>query len=442
MMGKHLIYAFYIFAGLLIISPQLVTTSTQAYPTKNNPTTENVTISFRNESDLSTLPTVNTNYTSLEQLTVSSPAIKLVNGEKNIVSTTASTTSVSLSTNIALTSHGNFTESEDTKETIFLASTSPATTTTTGTKETTFLASSSPAPTTTTDNSVSEPEKKSDYSWVVIIIIVILIAVILLILIVCLVKNKDRRYSFDLYHKSPEDAGIPLNTVEGEGTAAQISADDIKEKKPVDNETKLPTDSTTAVNVVQVEKLEAAPADIEIPLDNAEEGNQKKEHDQCSLDLSEACLLSDMEKVTKAKKAKNEDDNDDSSTHSAKTSQETLQDTQNDNNNNNNSSVIAMGLNKGRKSKALYTLPDDNPDFTVMTCWKNDSKHFSPSVERRLMDYMTHTPRDMPNQNGDIICVRIMQKDNAEEGTGYCSTGQAEFSQDNTFTEVQLHQFE
>ncbi|XP_043918186.1 uncharacterized protein LOC122794104 [Protopterus annectens] len=430
-MGRQSIYNYCIIAGILITSLQHVTA-------KGEDKLTNQSTTFSSEFTSKTSPTVSIDYSSPEDITnTSTAALKNVsdNAKKELQETSTTETLFTLSTDIT----GTVTNSEEETESPIPGLTSPASAGTMSENEIPLI-TTSVTTTSAADGDTTPAEQKSDYSWIVIIVIVVLIAAILAILIICLVKNKDRRYSFDLYHKSPEDAGIPLNAVEREGTVEQISADAKKDEKAVDNDTKPSKDSAATGGMVQAEKLGAAPADIEIPLDNADESNQKKEHDQCSLDLSEASLLTDLENVTNSKKAKTADD-DGISTHSAKTSQETLQDTQNDNNNN-NSNVIVVGLQKGRLRKDLCSFPDDNPDFMVMTYRKNDSKQCSISEERQVMDYMPCTPCDTANQNDDIICIRITQKDNIEEGKRNWSLGQAGFSQDSAFTEVQLNQFE
>ncbi|RXM94437.1 hypothetical protein EOD39_17995 [Acipenser ruthenus] len=51
-----------------------------------------------------------------------------------------------------------------------------------------------------------------------------IIAIILIVIIIVFLRKKTRRYSFDLYRKNHEDAGIPLGTVEGEGAFEAIAS--------------------------------------------------------------------------------------------------------------------------------------------------------------------------------------------------------------------------
>ncbi|XP_041078935.1 uncharacterized protein LOC121297001 [Polyodon spathula] len=86
-----------------------------------------------------------------------------------------------------------------------------------------------------------------------IILGVFVIAIILIVIIIVFLRNKTRRYSFDLYRKNHEDTEIPLSAVGGEGAIEAIASkensgfDNRKEEKVV-NETKASPKTSTSGN--------------------------------------------------------------------------------------------------------------------------------------------------------------------------------------------------
>nr|XP_033795898.1 uncharacterized protein LOC117358278 isoform X2 [Geotrypetes seraphini] len=134
--------------------------------------------------------------------------------------------------------------------------------TTLGTEEGTNLYSHSPIPSVSSGGEASttaEPETSSDDTTVsttkqdsnqatlgLIISISFLIFIILIILICWALRKKTKRYSFDLYHKSAEDANIPLSSVHEDNENGQISSE--KKTAPESSQTSDSEDATKAAD--------------------------------------------------------------------------------------------------------------------------------------------------------------------------------------------------
>ncbi|XP_030048564.1 uncharacterized protein LOC115462700 [Microcaecilia unicolor] len=95
-----------------------------------------------------------------------------------------------------------------------------------------------------------KPHTPSNYKTLGIIIsISFLIVVLFIILLCCVLRKKTKRYSFDLYHKSPEDANIPLSSVHEDNENGQISSEKKNNSSAMESSrTSSSEDATKAAN--------------------------------------------------------------------------------------------------------------------------------------------------------------------------------------------------
>ncbi|KAI1883644.1 hypothetical protein AGOR_G00233690 [Albula goreensis] len=110
--------------------------------------------------------------------------------------------------------------SQETKEAPHTTPSKPQTTHPHGIRSSTASTSS----TTTAGSTTSTSTATGGY----IILVILALAIVLLIIVIYCLREKSRSYSFDLHHKT-EDANIPLNTVDQEGSFQPTS---MKEDKP------------------------------------------------------------------------------------------------------------------------------------------------------------------------------------------------------------------
>ncbi|XP_014343659.1 uncharacterized protein LOC106703401 [Latimeria chalumnae] len=235
--------------------------------------------------------------------------------------------------------------------------------------------------------------------WI-IIIIAIVVAIVLIMLLILLLRKMNRRYSFDLHHKSAEDTEIPLSPI---GGAFEPLASDLNDEKVVNHDAKPSENSSPKENNVDV----AAEKEME-------ESKNDEEPDKESTN-SHASLLPAGDQQQKPKDT-NEDN--DSNITTPDTSQEVLTDQQNENNSNNNFAGGLVGVPSGQ----LYV----SPTFTVVTCRKN--KESIPGAGNRRMK--EPAPDDVRGKDEDIISIKI----EAEVD----KTGWPGAPPDNSFCEIEL----
>ncbi|XP_051784135.1 probable serine/threonine-protein kinase mkcA isoform X2 [Erpetoichthys calabaricus] len=125
----------------------------------------------------------------------------------------------------------------------------PSTVATTKSK---FLLPPSASPSTarsTSKNPGTDSTSRSPATTIgIIILLLIILGIIVIICIIMMLHKKNKKYSFDLHHKQPEDAGIPLSNME-DGAFEPISEfakveteteDKNKEEKSADSDVKEP----------------------------------------------------------------------------------------------------------------------------------------------------------------------------------------------------------
>ncbi|KAK6494140.1 hypothetical protein HHUSO_G611 [Huso huso] len=286
------------------------------------------------------------------------------------------------------------------------ASTTPLPSVSSTTRAETSVTTSTQESTTTQDNL----QDKAGF----IILGAFIIAIILIVIIIVFLRKKTRRYSFDLYRKNHEDAGIPVGTVEGEGAFEAIASkensgfDNGKEEKVV-NDTKATPKTSTSGN--DQEKPETV-------------SNPGEEVTELPEDFSQVIFTPENTSIMF-----NLETNDSDTSKSSKTSVESLEDQKNENNNNS----VAGRLASNSSCNPFY----GNPSFSVVTYRKNES---SLESERSVWktNFCLDDSQATNNAEDVIVSVKIAPTVNGEEGRAPCSGDWLEGAQDSCFTEIQL----
>ncbi|XP_058884418.1 uncharacterized protein LOC117420975 isoform X2 [Acipenser ruthenus] len=321
---------------------------------------------------------------------------------------TETTARISNKKNETITQYPNETNPVD----VLFSTTTPLPSVSSTTRAETSVTTSTQESTTTQDNL----QDKAGF----IILGAFIIAIILIVIIIVFLRKKTRRYSFDLYRKNHEDAGIPLGTVEGEGAFEAIASkgfDNGKEEKVV-NDTKASPKTSTSGN--GQEKPET--------VSNPGEAAKKPEDEVTELpeDFSQVTFTPENTSIMF-----NLETNDSDSSKSSKTSVESLEDQKNENNNNS----VAGRLASNSSCNPFY----GNPSFSVVTYRKNES---SLESERSVWktNFCLDDSQATNNAEDVIVSVKIAPTVNGEEGRAPCSGDWPEGAQDSCFTEIQLVQ--
>ncbi|XP_015200022.2 uncharacterized protein [Lepisosteus oculatus] len=229
--------------------------------------------------------------------------------------TILSSTTVLLSTSTSPTTVPENSEGEDTshRTTVGQDKSTTSQTTTTGSQTVEYDISS-------TKNNSSVEELTSSSAGI-IILIALIIAIVLIMVIIYIIRLKTRRYSFDLYNKSPEDAGIPLSSVDKDGACESFSAKDTSgnvNTRHDSNETLGSPKDPSSETGQEKPGSETDTKEAEKPEKEGKEGSFGSQIPLTMLDDIELKL----------------DTNDPDTTQSSKTSVESLGDQLNENNNN------------------------------------------------------------------------------------------------------------
>ncbi|XP_029455768.1 uncharacterized protein LOC115090581 [Rhinatrema bivittatum] len=94
-------------------------------------------------------------------------------------------------------------------------------------------------------------ETKRTPTLTVTIVFAFLLAILVIVLLYWCLRKKSKRYSFDLYHKSSEDANIPLNSVQEDNDNVHISS----EEKTNSNHPESSLQTTASENSTKVENV-------------------------------------------------------------------------------------------------------------------------------------------------------------------------------------------
>ncbi|XP_066574511.1 uncharacterized protein LOC136764392 isoform X2 [Amia ocellicauda] len=173
---------------------------------------------------------------------------------------------------------------------------------------------------TTTRQSIggSTPAPSTSSHTGIIILIALILAILLFVIIIFCIHKKTRRYSFDLYQKGPEDAGIPLSSVERDGVTEAISPKDNLDIENV-NEQKVANETQTSAEPPPTETGSEKP-------NSAEKAASENTEDSFGSQIPLTPLDGSVEF--------NLDATGTNTTQSSKTSIESLGDPPNENNNN------------------------------------------------------------------------------------------------------------
>ncbi|KAK1175868.1 hypothetical protein AOXY_G593 [Acipenser oxyrinchus oxyrinchus] len=293
------------------------------------------------------------------------------------------------------------------------ASTTPLPSVSSTTRAETSVTTSTQESTTTQDNL----QDKAGF----IILGAFIIAIILIVIIIVFLRKKTRRYSFDLYRKNHEDAGIPLSTVEGEGAFEAIASkenscfDNGKEEKVV-NDTKASPKTSTSGNGQEKPEIVSNPGE--------EAKKPEDEVTELPEDFSQVIFTPENTSIVF-----NLETNDSDTSQSSKTSVESLEDQKNENNNNS----VAGRLASNSSCNPFY----GNPSFSVVTYRKNES---SLESERSVWktSFCLDDSQATNNTEDVIVGSKIAPTVNGEEGRAPCSGDWPEGAEDSCFTEIQL----
>ncbi|XP_066574513.1 mucin-21 isoform X4 [Amia ocellicauda] len=207
----------------------------------------------------------------------------------------------------------------------FPAATSVTSNITSAVSKTSTLTSSSSTPESTTITTSSQstggstPAPSTSSHTGIIILIALILAILLFVIIIFCIHKKTRRYSFDLYQKGPEDAGIPLSSVERDGVTEAISPKDNLDIENV-NEQKVANETQTS----------AEPPPTETGSEKPNTGAEKAASENTEDSFGSQIPLTPLDGSVEF----NLDATGTNTTQSSKTSIESLGDPPNENNNN------------------------------------------------------------------------------------------------------------